>query len=188
MFRSKIKMLIVLALTGGLTACSETEQRDTKLADQPIEISAVAVSQILLDCPLEITHLQADDTDVEYLDKDGNLVKEIHGAYDEVYDIKISGLCPETGETVQRIDFKTDIAKPLQTEFSKFTVIDDEYTTTDLSEYFSYDAMTNDFFITPEKASDMWSSLRKSRYEFSINLISDDYEIAEIYSFNFEIR
>lgn len=98
----------------------------------------------------------------------------------------LSGICPLS--KIQSLTFTVDLNKPLNREFSIFTVTDTAFNTRDVTSYFSYDENQNRFTVTEQNVRSMWTGLGKGRYVFTANPISEDWDYAAIYEFEFEIR
>jgi len=158
----------------------------------PVETSqttpANESASLVVNCPLKVSQTQG-ETDIEFLDERGELVKGIHGA-DRVQPLKIQilGFCPGAGSGAQKIQIITNVNQGLDGTASSFSVIDADFKTTNLSSFFLLNADKTGFYVPEDKVQKMWNSLPKNEYEFSANLISEDFEIAEEFAFNLEIR
>jgi len=161
--------VFTVALTGcdarKVRAESDAEFRPKVDMKTPTRNDVKTPNKFWVDCPLNVYEAGESDTGIPF---------------------KISGLCPPNSP--QKIILSTALDTQLSAEFSSFTVTDSQYTTTNLSNYFSFDKATNNFFISANDASKMWASLPKGEYSFSANPISEDFEFAADYGFEFEIR
>lgn len=103
-------------------------------------------------------------------------------------DLTVFGLCQNDEGSAERIEFQIETQKKLDFRQSKFSVIDQNYSAKNLSDYFEFDSQENSFFIESSEAERMWSSLKTGEYQFSFNAISEDFDFAKTYSFSFEIK
>lgn len=211
------KVIAALASAAIVTSCTELKSPHLhNPVDKPIpknetRHSDTLTRSLVIECPLILSHDEGDsEVDEyfkhgvlirevynstapagtrEYVNKDGIRVRETRYVGQSVHDMQVIGLCPHDNQTYKAFQFKMDVPRPLSADYSKFTVIDGEtYITTDLSHYFSLNLETNNFYVTAEKAKQMWASLEKGYYEFSANILTEDFEMAENYSFEFEIK
>ena len=153
------------------------------------ETSSTKKTALLNDCPLKISQTQG-ETDVESLDESGNLVKTIHATEDNIdVQVQFVGFCNDKNARAQRIEIRTNLDRVLDPFASSFSVIDvNSFKTIGLSPFFRINEDKTGFYVPSTMVQNMWNSLPAGQYEFSANIISQDFEIAQEWTFNLEIR
>ena len=189
-------ILFAIVSTGVfMTACKqesvngERTQVTTETSQFGKETSSTKKTALLIDCPLKISQTQG-GTDVEYLAESGNLVKTTHATEDNI-DLRVQfvGFCNDKNATAQRIEIRTNLDRALDPFASSFSVIDvNSFKTIGLSPFFKINEDKTGFYVPAFKVQNMWASLPAGRYEFSANLVSQDFEVAHEWTFNLEIR
>ena len=178
-----------------MTACKqesvngERAQVTTETSQFGKETSSTKKTALLIDCPLKISQTQG-ETDVEFQDDSANLVKTIQGTDENIaFQVQFVGFCNVKNATAQRIEIRTNLDRALDPFASSFSVIDvNSFKTIGLSPFFRINEDKTGFYVPSTMVQNMWNSLPAGQYEFSANIISQDFEITYEWTFNLEIR
>ncbi|MDA8708274.1 hypothetical protein N9M10_02770 [Hellea sp.] len=167
----QILLRVILCFVFGVSfvACDATREQIKPASEVEKEAPSlnppIGPNQFWANCPVEMYEAGESNTGITF---------------------EITGLCPLNSQN--KIELITGTNELLDGEYSKFIVMDQNFTPTNISDYFSFDKTTNSFFISAKNANKMWASLPKGKYTFSANPISEDYDFAASYEFVFEIR
>ncbi len=144
-----------------LSACSGPEKTNQSIESAPVPSAPL----IHTTCPVSLSEAGESETGVL---------------------AQFSGMCPLN--KVRSLSVSFDMDKRLHQDATSFTATDTSFETYDLSNFFVYDPTENKFYVPIDAVPKMWGGLDKGSYVFTVNPISDDWDFAAVYEFEFEIR